>query len=85
MIEWIDYKAQRFPDDAQQQENFSRNHNSEYLLVIEQLLRGKQVLSTVPANLYFDTSEGDYYWEVIGSDCVAQPIKWALMPKPTED
>lgn len=85
MIEWIDYKAQQFPDDAQQQENFNRNHNSEYLIVIEQLLRGKQVLSTVPANLFYDSSEGSYYWEVIDSDCVVHPIKWALMPKPTED
>lgn len=84
-MNWIEYTTQRFPTEEEQLENFSRNHNSEYLLVIEQSLRGKQVFSTVPANLYWDSSEGRHYWEVVGSDCVATPLKWALMPKPMED
>ena len=86
MIEWILSEDQKFPDGAQQVENYKRNGNNEYLAVIKQKIRNSWKCHTVPVNLW--DADGvkhlEPYWTITGTDDEVVPIKWALMPKPTE-
>lgn len=86
MVQWIDYKAQQFPDDVQQLENYSRNGNNEFLAAVSHKVRKTTRHFTVPVNLWTSTNlREDWYWEIVGTDERVIPLKWALMPKPTED
>lgn len=83
-MNWVESKDQQFPDDAQQFENFNRNGNNEYLGVVWKEQRRRKVLVTIPICLWRYTITGEYYWTECGGDDLIEPIKWALMPLPTQ-
>lgn len=85
MFNWIESKEQQFPSEKQQLENFKRNGNNEYLGVVQQMQRKKEVLVTVPLSLWVHGKTGEYRWTICGSDEVTVPLRWALMPKPEGD
>lgn len=84
-MNWIDYKVQPFPTDAEHTEQFKHTYSNEYLGVVERYQRKRLVKKTVPLSLWSSQVHGNY-WTISDEDETIVPLYWMPLPKPpTED